>query len=365
MAENSLIEWTEHTFNPWMGCTMVAPECTHCYAKTLMDDRYGNVKWGPKGTRVVTAASTWAKVLKWDRDAAKAGVPARVFCCSLADVFEDDRGCTGGEDRGMHTLNDVRARLWALIESTPNLIWLLLTKRPENILGMVPASWLEAGRWPSNVWTGTSAGCQATADDAVPKLLEVPGRHFLSCEPMLGPVDLTRIGCDDTGKVNALAGLVFCDGRNEPAETERVHWVICGGESGPGARPMHPDWARGLRDQCAEAGVPFFFKQWGEFYPHTIDPEGWADHLDCIDPLGRPCAVSRGKDRWARGVCWWSLRPWEQLGLWHENGIPEGAVEVRRVGKKAAGRVLDGRTWDELPEEFTAPISVKEEVCSA
>lgn len=350
MAENSLIEWTDHTFNPWMGCTMVAPECRNCYAKTLMDDRYGRAKWGPKGTRVVTAAANWAKVKKWDRDAAKAGVPARVFCCSLADVFEDDRECTGGEDRGLHTLGDVRTALWALVDSTPNLIWLLLTKRPENILGMVPAAWLEPGRWPSNVWTGTSAGCQATAGAAVPKLLEVPGRHFLSCEPMLGPVDLGQLPRPERFHRQPHGW--------ESWWPKQIHWVICGGESGPGARPMHPDWARGLRDQCVAAGVPFFFKQWEEFRPHTIDVEGWADHLNCIDPLGRTCAVSRGKDRWARGVCWWSLRPWEQLGLWHENGIPEGAVEVRRVGKKAAGRFLDGRTWDDLPVEFTAPREV-------
>ena len=348
MAENSLIEWTEHTFNPWMGCTMVAPECTHCYAKTLMDDRYGNVKWGPKGTRVVTAASTWAKVLKWDRDAAKAGVPARVFCCSLADVFEDDRDCTGGEDRGMHTLNDVRARLWALIESTPNLIWLLLTKRPQNILGMVPAAWLEPGRWPENVWTGTSAGCQATADAAVPKLLEVPGRHFLSCEPMLGPVDLAPLFglkpgrewadclCDEIDPSDKPCMVCVCKRAANP-----IDWVICGGESGPGARPMHPDWARGLRDQCVAAAVPFFFKQWGEWVTGEATAESGTAYMSC-----------------ATGELFCTKGSPQRDNFGSHPDRHSGHLCALRVGKKVAGRLLDGRTWDELPVEFTAPIEV-------
>jgi len=292
MGENSKIEWTDHTFNPWMGCTMVAPECTNCYAKTLVDDRLHKAQWGPKGTRVLTSARNWLEPLTWNRAAAAAGARRRVFCASLADVFEEDRWVAPGPDvpEGF-TLNLARRNLWALIGHTPHLIWLLLTKRPGNIRGMVPGGWLE--RWPGNVWTGTSAGCQATAEAMIPHLFLVPGPHFLSCEPMLGPVEVTRLRDDEVGaQWNALE--------------MGIDWVICGGESGPNARPMHPDWARGLRDQCVGAGVPFFFKQWGE----------WAPVYD------------------------------------RDDGVGAGAVGWRRAGKRAAGRVLDGRVWEKLPVAF-------------
>lgn len=315
MAENTKIEWADDTFNPWIGCTKVAPECKNCYAETRMDKRLKKVKWGPNGTRTVTSPAYWNNLTGWNYKAMMAGVKRRVFCASLADVFEDWQGELQGDLRDWRTMNDVRAGLWERIEENQNLIFLLLTKRPENIRAMVPARWLTA--WPANVWTGTSAGCQETADNAIPHLLRVPGPHFLSCEPMLGPVDLTK-PCDDELGVPS------------DALEMGIQWVIVGGESGPGARPMHPDWARGLRDQCVSAGVAFFFKQWGEWCP--VPPKERYEAVFCIPRKGKPkCEVINKEGKY---------------------GSRTSDEAVWRVGKAKAGRMLDGRTWDELPKAF-------------
>ena len=286
--ENSAIEWTTHTFNPWMGCTKVSPGCKFCYAETLMDTRYGKVKWGPQGRRVRTSDANWRKPLAWNRAAEFARKRARVFCASLADVFEvkvDQAAAMTGW----------RAELWNLIGQTPWLDWLLLTKRPEFVGRMVPPEWM-TGYWPANVWIGTSVENQEYAEKRIPELLKVPAAvRFLSCEPLLGQVDLTAAGAIYNG------------------EYPGVNWVIVGGESGRDARPMHPDWARSLRDQCQAAGVPFFFKQWGE----------WSETY----PLGTPLQK--------RGCVW--TAPWDD------------GVQMWRVGKKRAGRLLDGREWNELP----------------
>lgn len=258
---NSAIEWTDHTFNPWVGCTKVSDGCKHCYAEALMDKRFGRVEWGVNGTRKRTSAANWREPLKWNRDAQAAGIRQRVFCASLADVFED-----------RPELAEWRSDLFDLIYSTPHLDWLLLTKRPENVLDMVPANW---HAWlPANVWIGTSIENQAAADERIPHLLRIPASvRFLSMEPLLGPVDLDHVV--SPGSLETLRG---------------VQWVIVGGESGTKARPMHPDWVRSIRDQCQADGVPFFFKQWGEY-----------------DAVGR------------------------------------------KVGKKVSGRELNGHYWDEYP----------------
>lgn len=302
MGTETKIEWCDHTFNPWMGCTLVSPECTNCYAKTLMDDRYHKVEWGPKGTRVLTSEANWRQPAKWNREAASAGVKRRVFCASLADVFEDNRPVTGKGAITCHDLNYARQALFNVIKDTPNLIWLLLTKRPKNIRAMVPEVWLK--QWPDNVVTGTSAGCQWTADVNFPALLDVPGQHFLSCEPMLGPVELSKVSRPARFHQQPMAW--------EHWLAKEISWVICGGESGLNARPMHPSWVRSLRDQCVSAGVPFFFKQWGE----------WAD-------AGPASSLDFG----ARVV--------EMFG--------DGQRMVR-LGRGVTGRELDGRVWDEVPE---------------
>jgi protein gp37 len=255
MGENSAISWTDHTFNPWWGCARVSPGCQHCYAETFAR-RTGNDVWGQAAPRRFFGDKHWAEPLRWNARAEQAGVRARVFCASMADVFED-----------RDDLVPERARLVDLIERTPWLDWLLLTKRPENVRDMVPGRWLwtatvingagaeRVPRWPANVWVGTTVEDQTRAYERLPWLLELPTPvRFLSCEPLLGPVDLTW----------------WLHG---------IGWVIVGGESGPKHRPLNLDHARSLRDQCTAAGVPFFFKQVGGRTPttggHLLDGVEW------------------------------------------------------------------------------------------
>jgi protein gp37 len=181
-----------------------------------------------------------------------------VFCASMADVFDNHRSI----------LPDWRANLWSLIAATPHLDWLLLTKRPQNIAKMLPPTWSDG--WP-NVWLGTTVENQTEADRRIPHLLATPARvRFLSCEPLLGPVDLTRVKNPVCGEVCALTGYLGTGMYGDYGP--KLAWVICGGESGPGARPMHPDWARSLRDQCQAAGVPFFMKQMSGPRKATMPP---------------------------------------------------------------------------------------------
>lgn len=239
MGRTTKIQWTDHTFNPWWGCTKVSPGCKNCYAERDAK-RYGHDVWGPGKDRRLMSDAYWDEPLKWDRDAAAAGCRPRVFCASMADVFD--------EDAPPYQL----ARLWILIRQTPNLDWLLLTKRPENFSSLLPVDWGDG--WP-NVWLGTSVESQRYADERIPHLLDTSAVvHFLSCEPILGPVDLRNWLTYDWRPI-------------EPGEEmNRVDWVIVGGESGPGAgsvRPFDLAWARTLRDQCLTAGVSFFMKQLG------------------------------------------------------------------------------------------------------
>jgi len=248
MAENSKIEWTHHTFNPWTGCTKISPACDHCYAERWAK-RSGHVKWGPNAERQRTKPGTWHGPEKWNSVAGKTGQRLRVFCASLSDVFDNHRSIK----------DHWREDLWDLIYRTPNLDWLLLTKRPQNIEHYLPKDW---GRgWP-HVWLGTTVEDQTEANRRIPYLLRVPAKvRFLSCEPMLGPIDLTHVNDDSIVMIDALRGL----GGWPVAHAEvgpRIHWVIAGGESGAKYRPADPNWFRSLRNQCADAGVPFLFKQW-------------------------------------------------------------------------------------------------------
>lgn len=247
MAENSGIEWTTHTFNPWIGCTKVSAACDHCYAEAW-DKRFGGERWGPHAERRLT--KTWGNPVKWQREAAASGVRPRVFCASLADVFDNHRSI----------LPEWRTRLWKLIRETPDLDWLMLTKRPQNIARFLPPDWGDG--W-ANVWLGSTVESQKEAD-RLDALTSVPARiRFLSMEPLLGPVDLSR-------------------------HIDRLHWVITGGESGTHFRPADPDWFRGLRDQCADAGVPFLFKQWQGRNQKEIKALGRA--LDGVVHDGYPAA---------------------------------------------------------------------------
>lgn len=237
MGENSAIAWTTHTFNPWTGCQKVSPACDHCYAESWAK-RSGLVEWGPGKDRRRTSEANWRKPIKWNRETPDQGARQRVFCASLADVFDNAAP------------DEWRADLWSLIRETPNLDWLLLTKRPQNLAVMLPDDW---GDGYVNVWLGTTVENQTEADRRVPLLLRAPAAvHFLSCEPLLGPLDLRSSGWLTQ----------FLPRTADAALPSRVDWVIAGGESGPGYRAADPDWFRSLRDQCSATGARFLFKQW-------------------------------------------------------------------------------------------------------
>lgn len=223
MGQDSAIAWTNHTFNPWEGCVHVSDGCRYCYAEKLVDTRFGRAKWGALGTRRLTSEPNWTKPIAWNAAAEKREARDRVFCASLADVFEDHPAVATS-----------RMRLWRLIESTRSLDWLLLTKRPEHILAMRPE-----GGFPENVWLGTSVEDNRVSHRAS-SLAQVPiGCRFLSIEPMIGPVDEV----DLTG----------------------INWVIVGGESAPArqAREMQTQWVEDIYARCIAKGVAFFFKQTG------------------------------------------------------------------------------------------------------
>lgn len=323
MGENSSISWTHHTFNPWWGCTRVSPGCTNCYAETFAN-RVG-IKWGPQAERRLFGDKHWNEPLKWNREAEKAGERRRVFCASMADVFEDRPELTAE-----------RRKLWALIERTPALDWLLLTKRPENMGWMTPGGW--ASGWPENVWAMTSVENQEVAAQRILHLLELPAVvHGLSIEPLLGPLDLRRIEVVAPSTfgpgvyLDALTGHLIGP---DDMLANRIKWVIVGGESGHGARPMHPSWVRSLRDQCAAAGVAFFFKQWGEWRSWEPGLRGVVKHISARDGAIGSEATYVGVVRDGKAAI--------------ERRCD--TVPIVKVGKGVAGRTLYDRTWDEMPE---------------
>lgn len=315
MAQDTRIEWADHTFNPWTGCTKVSPACDHCYAEAWAK-RSGIVQWGPHAERRRTTPTNWALPKRWNAQATafqqQHGRRQRVFCASLADVFDNQ------------VPDEWRAGLFELIRVTPQLDWLLLTKRPQNIVRMVRDHGAIAGNGTryllENVILGTTAEDQTRWDQNIPALLrtrDAIGANllFVSVEPMLGPIDCGLLGHRMGAAAGALRGV--------------IDWVICGGESGPGARPMHPQWARNLRDQCAAAGVPFLFKQWGEWTPGEN--------------------VQRQRGTVDTAVLWdgrWHIHP---LNLATDSGHVDDEPDLYRVGKKAAGRLLDGIEHNAFP----------------
>ena len=275
MAKNSHIEWTHHTFNPWWGCQKVSAACDNCYAE-LWAKRMGHRLWGTDSPRRFFGDLHWREPLKWNEEARVSGQRQRVFCASMADVFERRAD-----------LNPQRLRLWELIENTPSLDWLLLTKRPQNIKRFVP--W--GTDWPTNVWLGTTVENQTIAEKRLPFLLSNPATvRFLSCEPLLGALNLRH--------------WLKRDGFYP------IDWIIAGGESGGASRPMHPDWVTDLLHQCQQSDVPFHFKQWGHWVPAEIQGTARARKIELVN---------------------------------------ERPVEMVRLGKKLAGRILEGTTWNEVP----------------
>lgn len=370
--QNSKIEWTDHTFNAWEGCTKVSPGCAHCYAETR-NARFGGGEapnWGKGAPRRRTSPDNWKQPLKWDSAAETAMLRAgmdralqpyvrpRVFCASLADWLDDEVPIAWLVD------------LLVLMHATPNLDWLLLTKRPQNFATRIreARAWMighlyaqtERGQsmirvnpnlaaglpligkpvdklrseyaryadalemvcaWtcsdaenrddepPANVWIGTTVEDQQRADERIPILLTIPARvRFLSCEPLLGRVNLGLMGTVPKDIAPAAYTMTY----------QMIHWVICGGESGKDARPMNPDWARHLRSQCETFKVAFFFKQWGE----------WVRNADIT--FVHPASESRI--------------------VMYGDGDPRNFRRVYRVGKKAAGRLLDGIEHNAFPE---------------
>lgn len=280
--ENSKIEWTHHTFNPVWGCMKISPGCERCYALTW-SQRFGQDIWGPAKTthRRTFGDKHWREPLKWNEAAKKAGERHRVFCASMSDVFEDHPDWI-----------EPRQRLLALIVQTPWLNWLLLTKRPENVNRMIEQAtgFSESDMWfhavGDHVWIGTSVENQEYADKRIPELLKVPAAiRFLSCEPLLGRIDLGHaVGCG-----------YYCDevvGHvDHPFWTRGIaspiHWVIIGGESGRGARQMELSWAESLISQCQAAGIAIHVKQLGSVLAKQMnathskggDWTEWPEHL--------------------------------------------------------------------------------------
>jgi protein gp37 len=272
MGASTSIAWCHSTFNAWHGCAKVSPACKNCYAEAF-NKRVGGNHWGVSAPRRFFGEKHWGEPLKWNREAEKAGERRRVFCGSMMDVFEIHPSTT---ESGMQLV--ARTRLWQLIDSTPWLDWLLLTKRPENAEAVLPLEWWRNGL-PHNVWMGTTVENQEYANLRIPQLMSIPARvRFLSCEPLLGWVRLDRplLVCGSCLTEHVRRDRVDWLPWEDPTKVTWRHqslrginqrtldWVIVGGESGHGHREHQLEWARLVRDQCAAAGVPFFFKQLGE-----------------------------------------------------------------------------------------------------
>lgn len=361
MADGTGIEWTDATWNPITGCSVVSPGCTNCYAMKLAGTRLAHhpsregltidTKAGPVWNGVVRFNEQWlTQPLQWKR-------PRMIFVCAHGDLFHENVP---------HEWID---KVFAVMALAPQHVFQVLTKRSkrmrEYIEGVEQARFMDglvalgekhkalpdAGmriEWPlPNVWAGVSTEDQTRADERIPDLLATPAAvRWVSYEPAIGPITFRWAKWDD-----------WRDGAGAPRPSvgeldglRGINWLVCGGESGPGARPMHPDWARSARDQCAAAGVAFFFKQWGEWAPHIGAVDGWNIN---DDP-----EISRFDHReWDEERHNWGepFRP-----MWCED--MEEAHVVSRIGKKAAGRLLDGIEHNGMPGDYThfTPLDLPE-----
>lgn len=301
MAEVTTIEWTNEylktpvlwkgelttvipgaTFNPWWGCMKVSRACKHCYAETFAN-RFAPGLWGPSSVRKKFDAKHWNQPLKWNEECKKLGITRKVFCGSMCDWAEDN-----------DQINAERIKLFELIEATPHLTWLLLTKRPELILQWIPPSWKSIP--PANVWYG------ATVEDdkniwRIDELIKVPAtKRFISCEPLDTHISIIKYLRKPYQK---LSDPVFAY-KDKHGISGVIHWVICGGESGSKAEPLNPRNVKYLLGECIQTKTPFFFKQWGEWMP-------------VLDDLMSP------------------------------------TMEFKRMGKSKSGRLIMGREYNEMP----------------
>ena len=339
MGANSKIEWCDHTFNGWIGCTKVSTSasgggaCDNCYAERDFDHRRHFVNWGVGETRHKT--KTWGDPIRWNAKAAaffaEHGHYPRVFAMSLADVFDNE------------VPDEWHAEFNAIVAATPNLRWMLTTKRLANIPKMTPD-----GFFRDNPHAGVIVSIcnQPEASRDVPRLLDLKlslGISWvgLSIEPMLGPIDLRRLDSGYSTNTDAL----------DCIPDFGIDWVICGGESGPKARPLHADWARGLCDQCAAADIAFFFKQWGQW----IDADHWLDLIES----GPAKILYEGK-------LWRPERPLnfvdaaivaEITGGWKVEHHEFSGHTMICIGKRRAGRLLDGREWNGVPKSIAGKVA--------
>lgn len=280
----SKIEWTDKTWNPVTGCTKVSQGCKNCYAERMYE------RFNGKGSfkNIICHNDRLTHPLKWKK-------PAMVFVNSMSDLFHED------------VPFKFIYLVFSVMDGTPQHTYQVLTKRPERMLQYVEWVKKELGWFPKykNVWIGVSVEDQATADERIPLLMQMPAAvRFLSCEPLLGPIDLHR------SVICLKSRSVGMTGAPNPF-LKKINWVIVGGESGPGARPMLPDWVHGLKDQCNKAGMSFFFKQWGEYLPVI-------DYMEIGDYKSKSSILKHG-------------------------------FYFERVGKKKAGRLLDGVEYSEMP----------------
>jgi protein gp37 len=323
MAESSTIEWTDATWQPITGCAVVSPGCTNCYAMKLAGTRLRNLpsrkgltvqtKAGPVWNGKVRLNEEWlTQPLTWRR-------PSKIFVCAHGDLFAEGVP-DAWIDRVFAVMAGAAQHTFQVLTKRSDRMRAYLTALPERMRTLDCDSGLDFVRLPlPNVWLGVSAEDQRRADERVPDLLATPAAvRWVSAEPLLGPINFTNIRPRDRYEFNALGGYDFDQGTC----CERLDWIVVGGESGPGARPMHPDWARQIRDVCAAAGTAFHFKQHGSWAPEAHGSE-WMI-LDSAGGLDIP------DDRWPDEAA--------------------GEVAVTRVGKKAAGRLLDGVEHNGLPE---------------
>lgn len=331
MGDHSKIEWTDATWNPVTGCTRVSEGCRNCYIERTPAFRIAGRKFEHGSTGVQLHPDRLGQPLKWKRS-------RRIFVNSLSDLFHED------------VPDDFILECLTVMAIAKHHTFQVLTKRPHRMLELV-SKWCaediylywhafsgeprEIDSWPlPNVWLGVSIENQETANERIPLLLQTPAaKRFISAEPLLGPVELSGFvpscACYENGEPHwdkptwqGLFTKTICDG-------PQLDWVIVGGESGPGARPMHPDWARSIRDQCQAGGVPFFFKQWGEWAAMSQMPDG--ETPGCSD--------------YSRHAPSLVLHPDGQ----QNRTYPKGAMTMLKIGKKFAGSVLDGREHKEWP----------------
>jgi protein gp37 len=298
MGEKTGIEFADKTWNPWQGCAKVSPGCDNCYM-FREKKMYGQ---DPE-TVIRSKPPTFNAPLKWAE-------PEIVFTASWSDWF-------------IREADDWRAEAWDIIRRTPHLFYLVFTKRPQNIPDRLPPDW---GSGYPNVMLVVTTENQEEADRRIPKILRIPAAYRgISAEPLLGPMDIEPylwpqcIATKEEHDRDHDHGL-WCDERS-------LDWVVVGGESGPRSRPMHPDWVSSIRDQCRQSSVPFFFKQWGEWVPSVYVGEG------------RPVGIKTVLEE----------RVLHRDGCICQHDVCFDQRGMARVGKKNAGRLLDGREWSEFP----------------